>query len=257
VTGTVSVERTGSTVTLTLANPGKRNAIDYAMYDALEAEFTRIAADPTVRALVLRGGDGHYAGGTDITELAAIADGPAGIEYEARMARVQAALVALRIPVISVIDGVCVGGGLVFAALSDIVLATPDSRFGSPIAYTIGNTISPTSIARLHALLGRRLASEMLLPGRILDGREAFEAGFLTRLLEPERMSVVLDELLETLATAAPHSIASIKEFQFRLDAQGRSVDIEDVYDRVYGSTDFARGVDAFLHRRPPRFTGE
>lgn len=257
MTGEVVIDRHDSVVTITLSNPGKRNAIDYGMYEALQSELQRIHADRSVRVLVLRGGGGHFAGGTDIRELAAIESGADGVRYEAAMRTVQSALAALRIPIIAVVEGVCVGGGLVLAALSDIVIASRDSRFGSPIAHTIGNTISASSIARLHALLGRRLASELLLTGRIIDADEALAAGFVTRLVDSADLEREARSTIDRVASAAPLTVASIKEFQARLDAVTTNVEVDDVFDRVYSSADFRRGVQSFVARQPPTFSGE
>lgn len=257
MTGEVLIDRREAVVTITLSNAGKRNAIDYAMYDALQTELERVRNDATVRVLVLRGGGGHFAGGTDIRELAAIESGADGVRYEAAMRQVQSALAALRIPIVAVVEGVCVGGGLVLAALSDIVIASPASRFGSPIAHTIGNTISATSIARLHALLGRRLATELLMTGRIIDADEALAAGFISRLVDDDSLQNEVQRTVERLAAAAPLTVASIKEFQARLDAAAGDVAVDDVFDRVYSSADFRNGVRSFIARQPPRFTGE
>ncbi len=182
MSGRVLVDRGDIAVTLTLSNPERRNALSFEMYDTLEAEFAAIAADPAVRALVLRGDAGSFAGGTDIRHLVDITTGDEGVAYEKHMRRVQEGLLALRIPIISVVDGPCVGGGLVLAALSDLVFCTPRSRFGSPIARTLGNTLSPTSIRRLQACAGPRRTSEMLLTGRLLSAEEAERCGLVTAM---------------------------------------------------------------------------
>lgn len=255
--GRVLVERGAVALTLTFSQPRKRNAIDLAMYDALEAELTRLAEDRSVRALVLRGADGAFAGGTDIRDLVDLVDGEAGVRYEARMRRVQSALLALRIPVIAVVEGACVGGGLVLAAISDLVLCTPDARFGTPIARTVGNTLSASSLARLQACFGRRRTAEMLLTGRLLDAAEAEAAGFTTAVLESAALEERLAEILAAIAACSPVSLRSFKEIERRLDRAALDLDVDDVYREVYGGPDFREGVAAFLERRPPRFGEE
>ena len=148
------------------------------------------------------------------------------------------------------------GGGLVLAAISDLVLSTPDAKFGSPIAFTLGNTLSVSSLARLSATFGRRLAMEMLLTGRLLTAQEAFDAGFVTRITDPEGMTDALQDVLDRIRQAAPATLASFKEFERRLDSSVFEIPVDDVYEQVYGSADFREGVSAFLQRRPPRFTG-
>lgn len=256
MTGQVIVDRSDGVVTVTFSNPRRRNALDYAMYDAFEAAWEDVRDDRTVRAVVLRGAEGHFAGGTDINELSAITDGDLGVEYERRMRQAQSALLALRVPVLALVDGACVGGGLALAALADIVYCTSRARFGSPIAQTIGNTLSATSIARLHATLGRRLTSDILLTGRLLDAREAHAAGFVTAVADGEELEHLLATALDRIRTAAPLTLRSVKELERRIDAAVSQVPVDDVYREVYSSEDFRAGVEAFIERRPARFTG-
>lgn len=254
--GDVLVERRDDVVTVTLSQPRRRNALTYAMYDALQRTCEEVAGDPAVRALVLRGADGAFAGGTDIRHLADIRTGDDGVRYEARMREVQESLLALRVPVVAVVDGPCVGGGLVLAALSDIVLCTPSSRFGSPIARTLGNTLSATSLARLQQTFGRRRTSEMLLTGRLVDAAEAAAAGFVTAVVERDRLAERLHEVLDAVRAGAPLTLRSVKELEHRVDAALATVEVDDVFREVYGSRDFREGVDAFLARRPPEYEG-
>lgn len=256
MSGQVLLDRGTIAVTLTLSHPERRNAITFDMYDALEQFFARLGSDPSVKAVVLRGADGAFAGGTDIRHLADIESGEQGVEYEGYMRRVQQALLDLRIPVISIVDGACVGGGLVLAALSDLVFCTPGSRFGSPIARTIGNTLSATSLARLQQCFGRRRTSEMLLTGKMMSATEAADAGFVTAVLEADSIEKRLHETLGAIAACAPMTLRSFKEFERRIDAAVATVETSDVYREVYGSADFREGVDAFLNKRSARFEG-
>lgn len=256
MTGQTLVDRSTEVVTITFSQPRKRNALTYGMYDALQQACEDVARDPEVRAVVLRGADGAFAGGTDIRHLADIRTGEDGVVYEARMRTVQESLLALRVPVIAVVEGPCVGGGLVLAALADIVLCTPSAKFGSPIARTIGNTLSATSLARIQECFGRRRAGEMLLTGRLFDAGEAHQAGFVTDVVEPAAMEKRLAEVLDAIRACAPLSLRSFKEIERRLDAAVAALDVDDIYREVYGSADFRHGVDAFLNRRPAIFEG-
>ena len=256
MTGSVEASTTLGVVTITLSNPGRRNAITREMYDRFEAVLLDAGADAGVRAVVLRGADVAFAGGTDINWLTEIRSGADGVAYEAHMRRVQTALVQLDVPVISVVDGACVGGGIVLAALSDIVLSTPESRFGSPIARTVGNTLSPSSISRLSTTFGRRAAAEMLFTARLLTAEEAQDAGFLTDVLPIAALEERLGEILDSIRACAPLTLRSFRRLWRRLDAAAADVSAEDVYDEIYASEDFAEGVQAFLGKRAPRFGG-
>lgn len=257
MTGVVELVVDDGVATVTLSNPARRNAITMAMYARLEEIFRDLSDAPGIRALVLRGSDGAFAGGTDIGHLRDIASGEAGVAYEAHMRRVQSSLVDLDVPVIAVVDGACVGGGLVFAALSDIVLCTPHSRFGSPIARTIGNTLSPTSIARLAETFGRRASAEMLYTARLFSSDEALRAGFVTDVLEVEALEDRLADVLASIRACAPLTLASFRRLWRRVDAALGDIERDDVYAEVYASRDFAEGVEAFLAKRTPEFTGE
>lgn len=254
--GEVVVERDGDVVTVTISQPRRRNALTGPMYDQLEGACRDVAANSSVRALVLRGAAGAFAGGTDVRDLAEIRSGDDGVAYEARMREVQEALIDVSVPVVAVVDGPCVGGGLVLAALADLVLCTPTSRFGSPIARTLGNTLSATSIARLRQAFGLRRTAEMLLTGRLLDAHEAAAAGFVTAVVEPAEVDGRLSEVLEAIRACAPLTLRSVKELGRRIDAAVAAVEVDDVYHEVYGSRDFREGVEAFLARRAPRFEG-
>lgn len=248
--------RSGAVVTLTLSNPSRRNAISYRMYDQFEAACTALGSDEDARVLVLRGAGDSFAGGTDIRHFTELTNGQLGVEYERYMARVQSSLIRLRIPVVSVVRGVCVGGGLVLAALSDLVYCTPDARFGSPIAHTLGNTLSGPSLARLYECFGRRRTSEMLMTARLFSADEALQAGFVNSVEEPSELEAKLDQVISSIRQCAPLSIRSFKELERRIDSTVQSVVSEDVFATVYGSSDFREGVDSFLGKRPAKFRG-
>ncbi|MBO0813291.1 MAG: enoyl-CoA hydratase/isomerase family protein [Microlunatus sp.] len=253
--GQILLDQASDVWTVTFSNPRRRNALSFEMYATLEEIFRRAGEEPSLRALVLRGAEGHFAGGTDISELSArVTSGTLGVEYEHYMAQVQSALLALRIPVIALVEGACIGGGLVLAALSDILYCTPDARFGSPIARTLGNTMSATSMNRLYAVLGRRLATRMLLTATLLDADTALRAGFVTDIVPSEDLEATLESTLDAIRGCSPESLWSFKELERRIDSAIVKIDVDDVYQRIYGGPDFREGVDAFLAKRPAQF---
>ena len=255
--GKVHLSRAGALATVVLDNPGARNALTTAMYDQLRDICLELAEDPSVRMVVVRGAGGAFAAGTDVADLEAIRSGEDGVAYEGEIARVLDAVRALPVPVVALVEGPAVGGGLAIVACCDLVYATPDARFGAPVARTLGNCVSPATTARIRAAMGRALATELLLTGRLATAQEALSAGLVRAIVEPEDLDEVVADLLSRMSRCAPLSVAAAKELGRRLDEQAAAVEHDDVYARVYGSADFTEGVGAFLDHRRPSWRGE
>ncbi len=254
--GRTRLVRDGPLALLVFDNPGVRNALTSAMYEQLHDACRELARDPSVRLVAVQGAGGAFAAGTDVADLERIRTGADGVAYEAEITRVLDALRALDVPVAALVDGPAVGGGLAIVACCDVVYATPGARFGVPVARTLGNCVSPATIARLRDALGRQLVTELLLTGRLITAEEARDAGFVTAVVPAEEFDGIVRVLLETVSRCAPLSVAAAKEFGRRLDDGAAAVAIDDVYERVYGSADFQEGVTAFLGRRAPTWRG-
>ncbi len=250
--GRTLLERAGPLARITLDNAGVRNALTLAMYDQLEAACASLAIDPGTRLVVIRGAHGSFAAGTDVRDLVAVDSGAAGVLYEHRITEVLDAVRALPVPVAAVVEGPAVGGGLAIVACCDVVYATPDAVFGAPVARTLGNCVSPATTARMRAGMGRALATDLLLTGRLAGAGELHAAGMVTAVVPAHELDAAVAGLLARVSSCAPGSVAAAKEFGRRLDDRAADVDADDVYRRVYGSSDFRDGVDAFLAHRPP-----
>ncbi|UED84451.1 enoyl-CoA hydratase [Streptomyces profundus] len=259
--GGVRVTRRGPVVELLLDNQRRRNALTFPMYEQLAAGC-EVADEPGVRAVVLRGAGGlAFAAGTDIRHFADFptdpeAAGEAGLAYERRVGRVLARLLALRAPLVGVVEGPAFGGGLALAAACDLLLATPDATFGAPIARTLGNCLPAPVVARLADRLGTARTMALLLTAEPLDAATAHTAGFVHRIAEPDELPERIDALLERLVNQAPLTLAALKETERRLSSAAARVDTDDLLRRAYGSADFRAGVAAFLDHRTPRWEG-
>ena len=123
--GRIRLLRDGPLACLVLDNPGARNALTTAMYEELPDACCGLAADPSVRLVVIRGQGKAFAAGTDIADLLAVRTGADGVAYEGMITRVLNAVRALDVPVVGLVDGPAVGGGLAILACCDLVYATP------------------------------------------------------------------------------------------------------------------------------------
>ncbi|MCT2358329.1 enoyl-CoA hydratase [Brevibacterium sp. LS14] len=248
------VERDDGVLTVTFNRPEARNAMTWEMYQGLAEACDAVDADPAVRVMVLRGAGGRaFVAGTDIAQFTEF-DGPAGVAYERRISEVLACLRAVDVPVIAAIDGYCVGGGLGIAACADLRLASPGSRFGVPIARTLGNCLSGDTLGLLIALLGRGRVVDMLLRARFIDADEALTAGFLGTVTDD--VDATAAEWAATLKGHAPLTIWSVKEIVRRLSDLGGGIDDADVVERIYGSEDFHEAVRAFIAKEDYEWTG-
>lgn len=254
--GRVEVRRDGPVLHALLTNPRRRNALTWAMYDQLSSLCDTVDRDAGVRLVVVRGAEGAFAAGTDIRQFVDFADGAAGVAYERRVAQVLDRLLALRVPLLGVADGPAVGAGLAIAAVCDILVATPNARFGVPIARTLGNCIPAAVLARLQQRLGAGRTMAALLTARALDAETAATAGLVHAVWSSDELEDRVAELVDALCAGAPLTLAALKEIDRRLSATAATVDDTDLLDLCYGSADFREGVTAFLEHRRPQWEG-
>ena len=253
----VVVERSGAIVTLTFNRPEARNAMTWEMYDRLYQACEEVDGDDSIRVLVLKGAGGKaFVAGTDIGQFAEFESGEDGLRYERDGDRRTFRVTRVTKPVIAQIQGFAVGGGLGIAAGADVRIATPESRFGAPIARTLGNCLSMQAYARYLDLFGASRLKEMIFTARLLGAEEALAAGFVHEIVAPEAIDARVRELAQTIASHAPITLAVTKEAVRRIQEARAVPDGDDLVARTYGSTDFHEGVRAFLDKRAPRWTG-
>lgn len=251
------VAREGPVLTLTFNRPEARNALTWGMYEGLTAACEAADADGSVRVVVLRGaGNQAFVAGTDIAQFQAFGSAEDGLAYERRIDRHIGRLERVTKPVIALVQGVAVGAGLRIAAACDLRLATPDARFGAPIARTLGNCLSAEAYARLVELLGPSRVAAAMLAGRLLTAEEARTAGFVHEIIPQETAEARARALAEEVAGLAPLTLRVTKEAIRRLRASRPVPDLDDLVALVYTSADFREGVRAFLDKRPPQWSG-
>jgi enoyl-CoA hydratase len=244
---------------LTFNRPHARNALTWAMYDALVDACEQVDADPGIRVFVIRAAGDSFAAGTDIAQFTTFRASADGLAYERRLDAVIDRLERVTAPTIAQVHGVAAGGGCAIALACDLRVCTPAARFGVPIARTLGNCLSAANYARLVDLIGPARTKDLLFTGRLIDAAEANDLGLVTRLAELEALDGAVRELAERIASNAPFTLRATKEAVRRIALHRRLGPgaADDLVSDCYGSADFREGVEAFLAKRTPRFTGQ
>ncbi len=250
-------ETDGPLALVTFNRPQARNAMTWAMYDALVEACERVDGDPALRVLILRGAGGHaFVAGTDIGQFQTFRSPQDALDYERRLDRVMDRLEAVTRPTVAAVEGPAVGAGAAIAAACDLRYATPEGRFGIPIARTLGNCLSLANCARLLDLVGPARTKEMLLRARLVEAEEARQIGLVNDVFPREGFHDRVREIALEIAGHAPITLRAAKEALRRLQAHRRSPDADDLVVQAYTSEDFREGVAAFLAKRKPVFRG-
>jgi enoyl-CoA hydratase/carnithine racemase len=254
----VLVSRDGAIVTLTFNRPEARNAMTWGMYQRLYEVCEEVDADDSIRVLVLKGAGGKaFVAGTDISQFTKFQGAEDGIQYEKDGDKRSGRISQVKKPVIAQIEGVCVGGGFGIAAGADIRVGTPESRFGMPVARTLGNCLSMSNYAAFMDLIGASRLKEMVFQARLMGAEEALTAGFLHQIVPAADIEKQVKEIALKVASHAPITLWATKEAVRRIQAARQLPDGDDIVRKVYGSADFKEGVKAFVEKRPPRWTGK
>lgn len=250
----IVVAQRGPVLSVTFNRPAQRNAMTFGMYEGLVAACDRADGDPQIRVVVLRGAGGQaFVAGTDISQFAEF-DGPRGVEYEHKIDITIRRLLDVQIPVVAAIDGICVGGGLAIAAAADIRIAAPGSKFGFPIARTLGNTLSAQSFALTLRHFGHARTVDMIVTARLFEAEELLGTGFISQVADD--VGAATDTVVGRILAHAPLTMWAAKETLRRLHDQAGAVDVDDVIARVYGSVDFASGAASFTTKSKPEWSG-
>ena len=249
------VELAEAVATVTLDRPPV-NAVNLEVIDDFLAAVTGLAADAAVRAVVITGVDGRFCAGADIAMMRDVSR--ANHERVRRWVDVQAALEAMSKPVIAAINGYAFGGGAELALACDFRWMAADVAIGFP---EIGLGIFPGAggTQRLTRLLGPARALDAMVSGRRLTATEALELGLVQRVVAPAALATDVRAFARELAAKPTRAIGLLKRCVYggwgRPLADGLELERQAVFE-VIATADAAEGLDAFLQKRPPRFTG-
>lgn len=234
-----------------------RNAMTAGMYQSLKTICQDLANNPNIRVAIFRGSGGKsFVSGSDIAQFTSFKNGEDGVRYEADIDNYLKPLATLPIPTIAVIDEMAIGGGLAIASCCDFRIATPEARFGVPIAKTLGNCLSLGNIAWLVAHLDVNIVKRMLLLAELIFAPELLKQGYLLATYPAQELEKASLELAERLSKLAPLTQKSSKLSLARL-IKNELPDCTDLIFECYGSADFKNGVTSFLEGRAPIWVGK
>ena len=243
---------------VTFNRPQARNAFTFAMYERLAEICKQANEDRSFKVLVFTGaGDKAFAAGTDINQFREFVTPQHAIDYEERIDRVLSVVETCRIPTIAAINGACTGGGAGIAACCDLRIGTKMVKMGFPIARTLGNCLSMSNISRLTALVGPARVKDLIFTARLVGAEEAASVGLLHEVVEDlPALEKRADELAVLIAGNAPLTLNATKQALARLQRRLTREEGEDLILMCYMSKDFREGLDAFLAKRPPQWSG-
>jgi len=242
---------TDGIATITLDAQPTRNALSLAGWQALADAVAAIGA-AGARAVVLRGGaPGMFCSGSDIREIATLADDAARrAPFRQIMRDALEPLARLPMPVIAAIDGDCFGAGVALALAADVRVAGPRAVFAVTPAK-LGITYPQEDVARLVALIGPGQAARLLYAAARIDATEAARIGLVELLVDDVEAEALA--LAQSMAALSPSSLSALKQAVARAPS-GHDRALDALFDSAFGGPDFREGLDAFRARRPARF---
>jgi len=256
--GKLRVERDGPIGRLVLDNPARRNAIGGDMWRAIPKAMAELDADPAIRCIVLRGeGTAAFAAGADISEFEQRRSSEADVKaYEALVDAAHHSIENSPKPVIALIHGFCVGGGMAVALSCDLRYADASSRFAIPAARLgLGYGVPGTN--RLVATVGHAAAREIMFSARRFSADEARAMGLVNRVLPDAELDDYVRKIALELAENAPLTIAASKSvINAVIAAKGDYPEANRMVARCMKSEDYVEGRRAFMEKRSPAFKG-
>lgn len=255
----ILVQRSTHCATILFNNPGRMNALSLDMWHQLGSQLAALSTDPGLRCIALRGVGGKaFASGADISEFPKVrANASQAKTYAENMKPALDHLHHCPLPTLSVIEGVCVGGGLELAALCDLRICTESARFGIPI-NRIGHVLPYPATAALVELIGRSNTLEILLEGRVFGAEEAKAMGLVNRIVPDDAIEEESAKMIGRITAGAPIAARLHKKMAARVLSRTpiTKADTDEAFSAC-DSADYREGFAAFIEKRRPIFSGK
>jgi enoyl-CoA hydratase len=251
----VTVERDGAIAIVLLNRPRQLNALSGELMAELVAALEELDADGAIRCIVLGGGERAFAAGADVAELAA--GTPISLYQNRRLDRWDA-IRSLRTPLVAAVSGYCLGGGCELAMACDLIVASETAQFGQP-EINLGVLPGAGGTQRLTRAVGKSVAMDMILSGRMLSAEEALQFGLVARVVPREAWLEAAKAVAREIAAKSPVSVRLAKEAVDKAFEAPLSVGIDFERRAFYlarASEDAEEGLNAFIEKRKPDFKG-
>ncbi len=254
----ITVAREEGLAIVTVNRPKSLNALNRATIGEIAQAVDELAADATVRALILTGaGEKAFVAGADIAEMANLSS-PEALEFSRAGHRLMDKLEALPIPTLAAVNGFALGGGCELAMACDLIVAGEKARFGQP-EVSLGVIPGFGGTGRLTRAVGIQRARELIFTGDIVDAQSALALGLVVAVVPPEQLLDRCRDIARRIGQKGPLAIAQAKRVlragaDLPLDA-ANALEMQ-AFAALFGSSDQKEGMRAFLEKRPPKFEG-
>lgn len=251
------VSRTDGVATLTLNRPEHYNALSQELLDALETTLNSLAQDPELKCVIVEGAGKAFCAGHDLKQMRANPDREYYQELFAQCGRVMQGIVNLPVPVIARVHGMATAAGCQLVASCDLAVAADVARFAVS-GINVGLFCSTPAVALTRSMPIKK-AFEMLITGDFISADDAAANGLINRAVSADQLDAAVQSLVDTICAKSPVAVRTGKAMYKRQAVMGLGDAYDYATDVMAGnmmSGDACEGIDAFIQKRAPTWTG-